>query len=54
MGEAGDTAFLIVAGSVEVTIGAGAAAKTLGVLGPGDVFGEMSLIGPPGYRRECL
>ena len=52
-GEAGDTAFLIVAGSVEVTIGAGAAAKSLGVLGPGDVFGEMSLI-EPGPRSASV
>ena len=52
-GEAGDTAFLIVAGSVEVIIGAGAAAKSLGVLGPGDVFGEMSLI-EPGPRSASV
>ena len=52
-GEAGDTAFLIVAGSVEVSIGAGAAAKSLGVLGPGDVFGEMSLI-EPGPRSASV
>ena len=52
-GEAGDTAFLIVAGSVEVIIGTGAAAKSLGVLGPGDVFGEMSLI-EPGPRSASV
>ena len=31
-GEAGDTAFLIVAGSVEVSIGEGAKAKSVGTL----------------------
>lgn len=45
-GEPGDSAFLIVSGSVEVTIGEGASAKSLGLLGEGDVFGEMSLIDP--------
>ena len=45
-GEAGDTAFLIVAGSVEVSVGEGARAKSVGTLDAGDVFGEMSLIDP--------
>jgi len=45
-GEQGDTAFLIVDGSVEVSIGEGAKAKNLGVLKSGEVFGEMSLIDP--------
>lgn len=45
-GQAGDTAFLIIAGSVEVSIGEGAKAKRVGTLHPGDVFGEMSLIDP--------
>jgi alkyl hydroperoxide reductase subunit AhpC/uncharacterized protein (DUF924 family) len=45
-GEAGDTAFLILAGSVEVTIGEGAGAKSVGTLNAGEVFGEMSLIDP--------
>jgi hypothetical protein len=44
-GEQGDTAFLIVDGSVEITIGEGAKAKHVGVLA-GEVFGEMSLIDP--------
>jgi CRP-like cAMP-binding protein len=45
-GEMGDTAFLIIDGSVEVSIGEGAKAKNVGVLKSGEVFGEMSLIDP--------
>jgi len=45
-GEDGDTAFLIVDGSVEVIIGEGGKAKVVGTLGAGEVFGEMSLIEP--------
>src|SRR5262245_46019102 len=45
-GEAGSTAFLIQAGSVEVSIGEGALAKTVATLAAGSVFGEMSLIDP--------
>ena len=52
-GEAGDTAFLIVAGSVEVSIGEGAKAKSVGTLDAGDVFGEMSLI-EPGPRSATV
>src|SRR5438128_2574135 len=43
-GESGDSAFLIVSGSVEVSVGQGAATKSVGSLAAGDVFGEMSLI----------
>ena len=45
-GQAGDTAFLITAGSVEVSVGEGARTKSVGTLEAGDVFGEMSLIDP--------
>ena len=45
-GEDGDTAFLIIAGSVEVSIGQGSNAKSVGTLNAGEVFGEMSLIDP--------
>jgi len=45
-GEPGDSAYLIVKGSVEVTVGEGASARVVGMLGAGDVFGEMSLIDP--------
>ena len=52
-GTAGDTAYLIVSGSVEVTVGKGARARQLGTLGAGDVFGEMSLI-EPGPRSATV
>lgn len=52
-GEDGDTAFLIVDGSVEVSVGGGAKAKTVGTLKAGDVFGEMSLI-EPGPRSATV
>ena len=45
-GEAGDTAFLIISGSVEVSIGEGAKSRKIATLKAGDVFGEMSLIDP--------
>lgn len=43
-GEDGDTAFLIVTGSVEVSVGVGDRAKSVGILTAGEVFGEMCLI----------
>ena len=43
-GEDGTTAFLIVSGSVKVSVGQDGKAKTLGMLGAGEVFGDMSLI----------
>ena len=52
-GEEGESAFLIVSGSVEVTIGEGTKAKTLGTLEAGEVFGEMSLI-EPGPRSATV
>src|SRR5215471_6335722 len=45
-GESGNSAFLIVSGSVEVSVGQEANAKTVGTLGAGEVFGEMCLIEP--------
>jgi CRP-like cAMP-binding protein len=52
-GEEGDTAYLIVDGSVEVTVGEGAKAKSVGTLAAGEVFGEMSLI-DPGPRSATI
>ena len=52
-GEAGDTAFLVVSGRVEVIVGSGAKAKTVATLGTGDVFGEMSLL-EPGPRSATV
>jgi CRP-like cAMP-binding protein len=52
-GDEGNTAFLIVAGSVEVSIGEGAKAKTVGSLDAGEVFGEMCLI-EPGPRSATI
>ena len=52
-GEDGNTAFLIVSGSVEVSVGQEAKAKTVGTLGPGAVFGEMCLI-EPGPRSATV
>ena len=46
-GDEGDTAFFIVTGSVEVSVGRGAAApRAVGRLDTGEVFGEMCLIDP--------
>ena len=52
-GDAGDTAYFIVSGLVEVRVGKGDKVKSLGALGPGEVFGEMSLI-EPGPRSATV
>jgi CRP-like cAMP-binding protein len=52
-GDQGDTAFFIVAGSAEVSIGYGAQARVVGALTTGDVFGEMCLI-EPGPRSATV
>lgn len=52
-GTDGDTAFLIVSGSVEVSVGHGAQSKTVATLGAGEVFGEMCLI-EPGPRSATI
>jgi CRP/FNR family transcriptional regulator, cyclic AMP receptor protein len=52
-GDEGDTAFFIVAGSVEVILGQGAEAKSVGALNEGEIFGEMSLI-EPGPRSATV
>jgi CRP/FNR family cyclic AMP-dependent transcriptional regulator len=61
-GERGDTAFLIVSGAVEVSVGEGKKLKVLATLQPGEVFGEMCLIEPgprsatvtAGTETKCL
>jgi len=52
-GDDGDTAFFIVNGSVEVIVGRGGSARTLGALETGEVFGEMCLI-EPGPRSATI
>lgn len=52
-GDEGDTAFFIVSGSVEVSVGQGDNARTVGMLQTGEVFGEMSLI-EPGPRSATV
>jgi len=52
-GDQGDTAFFIVTGTVDVSVGEGTGAKVVGRLGTGEVFGEMSLI-EPGPRSATV
>ena len=52
-GEDGQTAFLIVEGKVEVSIGEGKKARAITQLEAGDVFGEMSLL-EPGPRSATV
>src|SRR5262247_2876528 len=52
-GEGGNTAFLIVSGSVEVRVGQEARATTVGTLIAGEVFGEMCL-SEPGPRSATV
>ena len=52
-GEDGNTAFLIVSGSVDVSVGTEAKAQTIGTLNAGEVFGELCLI-EPGPRSATV
>jgi CRP/FNR family transcriptional regulator, cyclic AMP receptor protein len=52
-GEEGDTAFFIISGMVDVSVGRGDEAAVVGRLGTGEVFGEMSLI-EPGPRSATV
>jgi cAMP-dependent protein kinase regulator len=45
-GDSGDVAYLLQTGSVEIYRGEAKERKTLGVIKPGGVFGEMALIDP--------
>ncbi len=52
-GEEGKTAYLIVSGTVEVSVGEGGKHKVLATLAAGEVFGEMCLI-EPGPRSATV
>jgi len=52
-GEDGEDAFLIVSGSVDVSVGKEAKAQTIGTLNAGEVFGELCLI-EPGPRSATI
>ncbi len=52
-GDEGDTAYFIVSGAVDVIVGRGDKAQTVGRLETGEVFGEMSLI-DPGPRSATI
>jgi CRP/FNR family transcriptional regulator, cyclic AMP receptor protein len=52
-GDEGDTAFFIVSGAVDVSVGRGDKANFVGRLEMGEVFGEMSLI-EPGPRSATV
>lgn len=52
-GDEGNSAFLIINGSVEVIVGEGKKAKTVASLTTDDVFGEMSLL-EPGPRSATV
>jgi CRP-like cAMP-binding protein len=52
-GDEGDTAFLITAGVVEVSVGQDKKQRVLGRLSAGEVFGEMCLI-EPGPRSATV
>ncbi len=52
-GEYGDTAFLVLSGSIELSITRAAAAKSIRTMGKGEVFGEMCLI-EPGPRSATV
>ena len=52
-GDEGDTAFFIVSGAVDVTVGQGSKSRIVGRLETGEVFGEMCLI-EPGPRSATV
>ncbi len=52
-GQTGETAYLLKKGSVDVIVSKGSAAKVIGTLSEGEVFGEMCLI-DPGPRSATI
>jgi CRP/FNR family transcriptional regulator, cyclic AMP receptor protein len=50
-GDPGDEMFVIERGRVQLLVGSGGHEQTVAVLGPGDFFGELSLLG--GARRTA-
>ncbi|MEO7331546.1 MAG: mechanosensitive ion channel family protein, partial [Minicystis sp.] len=53
-GEPGDSLYLVTAGTVQVEIGEGSAKRALATLGPGDFFGEMSLLTGEPRHASCI
>jgi CRP-like cAMP-binding protein len=43
-GDTSDSMFVVAAGRIRLTLGAGAEIREIGTLGPGDFFGEISLL----------
>ena len=43
-GDPSDTMFVVAAGRVRLTLGSGAEVREIGVMGPGEFFGEISLL----------
>lgn len=43
-GDPSDTMFVVAAGRVRLTLGSGAEVREIGVVGPGEFFGEISLL----------
>src|SRR5204863_443629 len=43
-GDPSDTMFVVAAGRIRLTLGSGAEVREIGLLGPGDFFGEISLL----------
>ncbi|MDR7491978.1 MAG: Crp/Fnr family transcriptional regulator [Armatimonadota bacterium] len=53
-GEPGQSFFLVAAGRIRVSLGRGPRAATLAELGPGDYFGELSLIDGEPRSADCI
>ncbi len=53
-GEIGDRVYLVDEGRLEVVVEGPAGPRQVGMLGPGDVFGEMALLGGGGPRNATV